>query len=34
LLKSAGLVVDRQAGKQRMYRVDPGASQLRAELEG
>lgn len=34
VLKSAGLVVDRQAGKQRIYRVDPdGLSQLRTELD-
>jgi DNA-binding transcriptional ArsR family regulator len=34
VLKGAGLVVDRQAGKQRIYRVDPdGLAQLRAELE-
>ncbi len=35
VLKDAGLVVDRQAGRQRIYRVDPdGLAQLRAELEG
>jgi DNA-binding transcriptional ArsR family regulator len=35
VLKSAGLVVDRQAGKQRIYHVDPdGLAALRAELEG
>jgi DNA-binding transcriptional ArsR family regulator len=35
VLKEAGLVVDRQAGKQRIYRVDPdGLASLRAELEG
>jgi DNA-binding transcriptional ArsR family regulator len=35
VLKGAGLVVDRQAGKQRIYRVDPdGLASLRAELEG
>jgi DNA-binding transcriptional ArsR family regulator len=35
VLKGAGLVTDRQAGKQRIYRVDPGGlEQLRAELEG
>ena len=35
VLKGAGLVVDRQAGKQRIYRVDPdGLTSLRAELEG
>ena len=35
VLKDAGLVLDRQAGKQRIYRVDPdGLAQLRAELEG
>jgi DNA-binding transcriptional ArsR family regulator len=34
VLKSAGLVVDRQAGKLRIYRVDPdGLSALRAELD-
>ena len=34
VLKSAGLVADRQAGKQRIYRVDPaGLAQLRGELE-
>jgi DNA-binding transcriptional ArsR family regulator len=35
VLKGAGLVTDRQAGKQRIYRVEPaGLAQLRAELEG
>jgi DNA-binding transcriptional ArsR family regulator len=35
VLKDAGLVVDRQAGKQRIYRVDPdGLASIRAELEG
>jgi DNA-binding transcriptional ArsR family regulator len=35
VLKGAGLVADRQAGKQRIYRVDPdGLAPLRAELEG
>jgi DNA-binding transcriptional ArsR family regulator len=34
VLKSAGLVADRQSGKQRIYRVDPdGLAALRAELE-
>jgi DNA-binding transcriptional ArsR family regulator len=34
VLKSAGLVVDRQAGKQRIYQVDPdGLAVLRAELD-
>src|ERR671931_1531042 len=34
VLKEAGLVVDRQAGKHRIYRVDPGGlAVLRAELE-
>jgi DNA-binding transcriptional ArsR family regulator len=34
VLKGAGLVVDRQAGKQRIYRVDPdGLARMRAELE-
>ncbi|HKV66836.1 MAG TPA: metalloregulator ArsR/SmtB family transcription factor [Gaiellales bacterium] len=34
VLKGAGLVTDRQAGKQRIYRVDPaGLAQLRGELE-
>ena len=33
-LKSAGLVVDRQAGKHRIYHVDPdGLAALRGELE-
>ena len=35
VLKSAGLVMSRQAGKQRIYHVDPdGLAALRAELEG
>jgi DNA-binding transcriptional ArsR family regulator len=35
VLKSAGLVIDRQAGKQRIYHVDPeGLAALRAELDG
>jgi len=35
VLKVAGLVVDRQAGKQRIYQVDrDGLAALRAELEG
>jgi DNA-binding transcriptional ArsR family regulator len=34
VLKEAGLVVDRRAGKQRIYQLDPsGLGQLRAELE-
>jgi DNA-binding transcriptional ArsR family regulator len=34
ILKEAGLVVDRQAGKQRIYRVDAnGLAALRAELD-
>lgn len=34
VLKDAGLVVDRRAGKQRIYRVDPdGLAELRAELD-
>jgi len=34
VLKSAGLVVDRQAGKQRIYQVDPdGLAVMRAELD-
>jgi DNA-binding transcriptional ArsR family regulator len=34
VLKGAGLVADRQAGKQRIYRVDPdGLARFRAELE-
>jgi DNA-binding transcriptional ArsR family regulator len=34
LLKGAGLVVDRQAGRHRIYEVDPaGLAQLRAELD-
>jgi DNA-binding transcriptional ArsR family regulator len=35
VLKDARLVVGRQAGKQRIYRVDPaGLAALRAELDG
>lgn len=35
VLKSAGLVEDRPAGKHRIYHVDPkGLAALRAELEG
>lgn len=35
VLKNAGLVIERQAGKQRIYRVDPdGLAALRAELDG
>ena len=35
VLKSAGLVVDRQVGKRRVYQVDPeGLAVLRAELDG
>jgi DNA-binding transcriptional ArsR family regulator len=35
VLKSAGLVSERQAGKQHIYRVDPdGLAALRAELDG
>jgi DNA-binding transcriptional ArsR family regulator len=35
VLKNAGLVVDRQAGKQRIYQVDrDGLAALRTELEG
>jgi DNA-binding transcriptional ArsR family regulator len=35
VLKDAGLVVDEQAGKHRIYRVDPdGLARLRAQLEG
>jgi DNA-binding transcriptional ArsR family regulator len=35
VLKGAGLVRDRQAGKHRVYHVDPdGLAALRAELEG
>jgi DNA-binding transcriptional ArsR family regulator len=34
VLKDAGLVIDRRAGKQRIYRVDPeGLAALRAELD-
>lgn len=34
VLKAAHLVEDRQAGKQRIYQVDPdGLDQLRAELD-
>ena len=34
VLKDAGLVVDRPAGRQRIYRVDPGGlAALRAELD-
>jgi DNA-binding transcriptional ArsR family regulator len=34
VLKTAGLVADRQAGKQRIYRVDPGGlAVMRAELD-
>lgn len=34
VLKEAGLVTDRPAGKQRIYRVDPaGLASLRAELD-
>jgi DNA-binding transcriptional ArsR family regulator len=34
VLKAAGLVADRQAGKQRIYRVDPGGlAVMRAELD-
>ena len=34
VLKDAGLVVDRRAGKHRVYRVDPGGlAVLRAELD-
>ena len=34
VLKDAGLVVDTPAGKQRIYRVDPGGLEaLRAELD-
>ena len=34
VLKMAGLVADRQAGKQRIYRVDPGGlAVMRAELD-
>ena len=35
VLKAAGLVADRQAGKQRIYRVDPsGLAVMRTELDG
>jgi DNA-binding transcriptional ArsR family regulator len=35
VLKDAGLVTGRQAGKQRIYSIDPdGLAALRAELEG
>jgi DNA-binding transcriptional ArsR family regulator len=35
VLKAAGLVLDEQAGKHRIYRVDPdGLARLRAQLEG
>src|SRR5213080_1694862 len=34
VLKDAGLVVDKRAGKQRIYQVDPnGLAALRAELD-
>jgi DNA-binding transcriptional ArsR family regulator len=34
VLRDAGLVADRQAGKQRIYRVDPdGLAVMRAELD-
>ena len=34
VLKAAGLVADRPAGKQRIYRVDPGGlAVMRAELD-
>jgi DNA-binding transcriptional ArsR family regulator len=34
VLKDAGLVIDKRAGKQRIYRVDPdGVAALRAELD-
>jgi DNA-binding transcriptional ArsR family regulator len=34
VLRDAGLVIDRRAGKQRIYRVDPeGLAVLRAELD-
>jgi DNA-binding transcriptional ArsR family regulator len=34
LLKEAGLVVDRRAGKHRIYQIDPGGVEvLRADLE-
>ena len=35
VLKDAGLVLDEQVGKHRIYRVDPdGLARLRAQLEG
>ena len=35
VLKEAGLVVDRQEGNRRVYRVDPGGlAELRAYVEG
>lgn len=34
ILKDAGLVIDRRAGKQRIYHVDPsGVNALRAQLD-
>lgn len=34
ILKDAGLVIDRQAGKQRIYRVDAeGLAKFRAEVD-
>lgn len=34
MLKGAGLVIDKRAGKQRIYQVDPdGLAALRAELD-
>jgi DNA-binding transcriptional ArsR family regulator len=34
VLKDAGLVIDKRAGKQRIYRVDPaGLAAFRAELD-
>ena len=34
VLKDAGLVIDTQAGKQRVYRIDPaGLAAFRAELD-
>jgi DNA-binding transcriptional ArsR family regulator len=34
VLKGAGLVIDRQSGRQRIYAVDPaGLAKLRGELE-
>lgn len=34
VLKDAGLVIDKRAGKQRIYQVDPdGLAALRAELD-